>query len=167
MLYSISDLNPSEDFLSFGEDKAGTPVFVLPPIEGTTVLLQTLLSQLPSPVHAFQCPKQAPLDSVQSLAQYYVEKIKKKQPCGPYRLIGYSFGACVALEVALQLQTQGPKDCVEKLVLLDGSHTYVLSMIGSYSDSLGSGDSAEVETAMVCGFVDHIVCRLKAKVLFI
>ena len=164
LLYNISDLMPTEKVLSFGTDKPGTAVFVVPPIEGTVVLLAPLASKLGCPVYGLQCIEEAPLTSMDDLARYYISLIKQYQPTGPYRLIGYSFGACVALEMALQLQKGGAGERVEQLVLLDGSHTYVLSVIGSYSDSLGSGDANEVETAMVCGFVDHIVQRLNTKV---
>ena len=65
----------------------------------------------------------APLDSIQSLAAYYVDCIKQTQPEGPYRIAGYSFGACVAFEMSSQLQAQ--KRPVEYLFLFDGSHSYV------------------------------------------
>ena len=39
------------------------------------------------------------------------------------RLAGYSFGACIAIEMALQLQ-QRADVTVESLVLLDGSHFF-------------------------------------------
>lgn len=154
---------PSEKVVRFGEEKKASPVFVIPPIEGTVILLTSLVSKLSCPVYGLQCTNQAPLESIQTLAQYYVDTIKSIQPQGPYRLIGYSFGACVALEVALQLKKVA-SDKVDQLVLLDGSHTYVLSMIKGYSESLGTGDSNQLETAMVCAFVDHIVRRLDVKV---
>eukprot|EP00061_Rhincodon_typus_P018470 g47648.t1 len=65
----------------------------------------------------------APLDSIPNLASYYLGCIKQVQPEGPYRIAGYSFGACVAFEICTQLQAQAnmprPVDC---LILLDGSH---------------------------------------------
>lgn len=65
----------------------------------------------------------APLDSIQSLAAYYVECVRQVQPEGPYRIAGYSFGACVAFEMCSQLQAA--KCPVEYLFLFDGSHSYV------------------------------------------
>lgn len=65
----------------------------------------------------------APLDSIQNLAAYYVQCVRQTQPEGPYRIAGYSFGACVAFEMCSQLQEmQCP---VEYLFLFDGSHSYV------------------------------------------
>lgn len=49
--------------------------------------------------------------------------MKKVQPEGPYRIIGYSYGACVGFEIATQLQAAN--EVVEKLILLDGSHLYM------------------------------------------
>lgn len=65
----------------------------------------------------------APLDTILSLAAYYVSCIRQIQPDGPYRIAGYSFGACVAFEMCSQLQTQNKP--VECLFLLDGSHSFV------------------------------------------
>lgn len=49
--------------------------------------------------------------------------IRELQPDGPYRIAGYSFGACVAFEMCSQLQSHNQP--VEQLVLLDGSHSFV------------------------------------------
>lgn len=77
----------------------------------------------PSSSKCIPSPPAAPLDNIQSLAAYYVNCIKQVQPDGPYRIAGYSFGACVAFEMCLQLQTQNWP--VEYLFLFDGSHSYV------------------------------------------
>lgn len=70
----------------------------------------------------------APLDSIPNLAAYYIDCIKQVQPEGPYRVAGYSFGACVAFEMCSQLQAQqGPAPTHNNLFLFDGSHTYVLA----------------------------------------
>lgn len=65
----------------------------------------------------------APLHSIQALAAYYVSCVRQVQPDGPYRVAGYSFGACVAFEMCSQLQTQNQP--VDFLFLFDGSHSYV------------------------------------------
>ncbi len=58
-----------------------------------------------------------PFDSITEMASYYLENIKQVQPCGPYILIGYSFGGMVAFEMAHQLLSAGQK--VVFLALLD------------------------------------------------
>lgn len=50
--------------------------------------------------------------------------MKKVRPNGPYRILGYSFGAAIAYEIALQLESN-PKDAGSTLILLDGSHAYM------------------------------------------
>lgn len=48
---------------------------------------------------------------------------------GPYRIAGYSYGACVAFEMCSQLQAAqpGPAPAHNSLFLFDGSHSYVLA----------------------------------------
>ncbi len=45
--------------------------------------------------------------TVEGLADQYIAEIRKKQPEGPYRLAGVSFGGVLAYEVARRLQKQG------------------------------------------------------------
>jgi thioesterase domain-containing protein len=80
---------------------------------------------------------------------------------GPIKLVGYSFGACVAVEIALQLQGESG---VSSLVLLDGSHTFVASFTGQRKEKLttGSEDTANVETAVIIAFVSQLALRLEA-----
>lgn len=60
-----------------------------------------------------------------------------------FHLAGYSFGACVATEITLQLQQNASsmsshKSCpVLSLVLLDGSHHYVQAQIAQYKAKIG------------------------------
>lgn len=55
--------------------------------------------------------------SVEELAADYIKTIRAKQPYGPYRLGGVSFGGILAFEVARQLAGEG--ESVEHLFLLD------------------------------------------------
>lgn len=98
------------------------PLFVIHNINGTVEPLRTLASNLTCPVFGLQYTVTSPKDSMQSLAASYVKCIRDVVPQGPYRLAGYSFGAGVAIEMALQLEKTNE---VESLILLDGSHTYV------------------------------------------
>lgn len=51
--------------------------------------------------------------------------MKTIQPKGPYRIVGYSYGACIGFEMATILQETDGDNSVEKLILLDGSHLYM------------------------------------------
>jgi thioesterase domain-containing protein/acyl carrier protein len=55
--------------------------------------------------------------TVQELARAYVALIRREQPAGPYRLLGYSFAGIVAYEVAHQLRDAGEE--VRFLALVD------------------------------------------------
>ncbi len=58
-----------------------------------------------------------PLATVEELAAYYVEEVRRVQPHGPYRLGGFCFSGLVAYEMARQLQAQG--ETTSTLALID------------------------------------------------
>jgi thioesterase domain-containing protein len=55
--------------------------------------------------------------SISQMAAYYVDAILRYQPTGPFYLCGYSFGATIAYEMAVQLLRQGNK--VGRLTIID------------------------------------------------
>lgn len=55
--------------------------------------------------------------SVEAMAARYLADMRRVQPCGPYRLGGYSMGGAVALRMAADLAAQG--ETVDHLLLLD------------------------------------------------
>ena len=59
-----------------------------------------------------------PLTSVEAIAAAHVAALRQAQPNGAYHIGGWSFGAIVAWEMAVQLTEQGQR--VEQLALLDG-----------------------------------------------
>ncbi|XP_063149333.1 fatty acid synthase [Candoia aspera] len=133
-----------------------SPLFLVHPIEGSISVFNTLASKLHIPSYGLQCTKAAPLDSIQSLASYYIDCIKEVQPKGPYRISGYSFGACVAFEMCCQLQAQQSPACLHNsLFLFDGSHSYVAAHTQSYRAKLTPGNEAQTETEAMCAFVQQ------------
>lgn len=58
-----------------------------------------------------------PLETVEEIAAYYIETIKKCNPQGPYSLAGYSYGGIIAYEMTQQLIREGKR--VETLGLFD------------------------------------------------
>lgn len=50
-----------------------------------------------------------PLATIEEMAAFYIESLRKVQPVGPYYLGGYSFGGWVAFEMAQQLLAAGEK----------------------------------------------------------
>ncbi|WP_461087452.1 alpha/beta fold hydrolase, partial [Streptomyces deserti] len=55
--------------------------------------------------------------SLAEMAADYIERMREVQPAGPYHIVGYSFGAAPAHEIAVQLRAQGEE--VAALVIMD------------------------------------------------
>jgi thioesterase domain-containing protein len=55
--------------------------------------------------------------SIEEMAQHHVAALRRLQPSGPYRLVGYCAGGTIAFEMARQLHAAGQQ--VEHLVLID------------------------------------------------
>ncbi|XP_077979410.1 fatty acid synthase-like [Glandiceps talaboti] len=146
-------------------DSNDNQLFVIHPIEGTVSTLENLATKLNCTCYGIQCTPSVPLDSIESMANYYVKCMKAIQPSGPYRLAGYSFGACVAFEMAVQLEQQGiHNDVVNQLILLDGSHSYVAVHTQQYKAKMIAGDDNEKETEAMCAFVQQFT-NINYKVL--
>src|SRR6185369_8865955 len=60
---------------------------------------------------------QAPLHSIEEMADLYLAAIREVRPRGPYRLLGYSMGSKIAFAMARELERDG--ETVEQLVLVD------------------------------------------------
>lgn len=78
------------------------------------------------------------------------QQVKQVQKSGPYILSGYSFGACVAFEMALLLETAKEK---VTLLLLDGSPTYVASYTGNYKAHKGKTDNKNADADALTYFI--------------
>ncbi|XP_014250609.1 fatty acid synthase-like isoform X2 [Cimex lectularius] len=120
--------------LKSGDNSKNGPWFFVHPIEGTSDIFKTVAQAMsvPEEIWGLQCTADVPMDTTQQMAEYYTKEIKKVQPNGPYRLVGYSFGAMVAFEMALLLETYKEK---VTLVFLDGSPTFVTAYTGRYKEN--------------------------------
>jgi len=100
----------------------GTPLFLVHPAGGSVVGYSALGAKLQRPLYGLQVsadPQLAALrrDIVQ-LAAAHLDGVRSILPTGPYCLGGWSSGAAIAFEMALQLERAGHR--VEQLFLLDG-----------------------------------------------
>ncbi|MBD2137716.1 amino acid adenylation domain-containing protein [Anabaena sp. FACHB-1237] len=91
------------------------PLFFIPGAGGNVIYLHSLAQALGTerPFYGLQ-PKglngEEELDnSVEAMANTYIQAMKKLQPQGPYFIAGHSFGGYVAYEVGRQLQAQSDK----------------------------------------------------------
>jgi len=99
----------------------GAPLFIVHGVGGTVLDLAPVARQIDSdgPVYLVQARgidgSDAPLTTIEAMADYYVDAVREIAPRGPYRLAGYSFGGMVAVEMARRLSPEN----VESLILLD------------------------------------------------
>ncbi|HWC78472.1 MAG TPA: beta-ketoacyl synthase N-terminal-like domain-containing protein [Pseudonocardiaceae bacterium] len=103
--------------LRTGTDPGLAPLFLFHPAGGPTSVYRPLIDRLSA---ALTCYGLERLDDVTELperAARYVELVRGAQPDGPYRLAGWSFGGCLAYEVAQQLRAAGAR--VELVALID------------------------------------------------
>ncbi|MFF2355002.1 amino acid adenylation domain-containing protein, partial [Kitasatospora sp. NPDC058115] len=98
------------------------PLFCVHPAAGISWVYSGLLRHLDPrrPVFGLQARglRGGSPAAVAEIAADYVREIRAVRPQGPYHLLGWSFGAVVAQEMAVQLQAAGQE--VALLALLDG-----------------------------------------------
>ncbi|KAJ8319449.1 hypothetical protein KUTeg_004540 [Tegillarca granosa] len=154
--YNLNQIIPEEAIVLMNEANSDKlPLFLVHPLEGDVTSLKSLVSHLDFRVYGLQCTKMAPLDSIQSLAKFYIQQIKTVQPVGPYHLGGYSFGSCVAIEMVLELQRTESPTVVKSLHLLDGSHIFVSAYTEMYRGVKSIINEEQGETEALCVFVQQ------------
>nr|KAG5704186.1 hypothetical protein BaRGS_009716 [Batillaria attramentaria] len=157
--FDTQQLVPSTCLVSLNNvDNGKPPLFIVHPIEGVTLCLETLASHMQCPVYGLQLVPSAPLTSVEALAGFYLQEVTRVKPDGPYRLAGYSFGSCVAFEMAAQLcHHYDSPDIMEALYMLDGSHQFVGAHTMAYRKKLTNQDAGEDEALVMYGFINQFV----------
>lgn len=143
-LYQFEDMEivPTQPIVSLKtKGSNGTPVFFVHAIEGMISPLKTIAKELDRPVWGFQCVPNAPLSSITDLAKFYIQEMRQIQKKGPYRIVGYSFGACVGFEMALQLEKSGEQTV---LTLIDGSPEFVHLHATMISMQTGQADQGVI-----------------------
>jgi acetoacetyl-CoA synthetase len=102
---------------------AAAPVFIAHGLGGSVIDFYSLVTLIESdrPIYGMQARGidgvEDPFESIEEMAQYHLEAIKKMQPQGPYALVGYSLGGLVSMEIAHRLSAAG--DQVALLAMLD------------------------------------------------
>jgi thioesterase domain-containing protein len=100
------------------------PLFAIHGGEGLGLVLLPLARSLPDSIPLYALTARGVLGpepffaSLDEMADAYTAAIRSVQPAGPYRLLGYSFGAAVAHAVALRLEQAG--EAVQILISVDG-----------------------------------------------
>ena len=127
-----SEAAPAYDhFVTLKPGDDGAPFYIVHGVGGTVIELAARgkLIRGPNAIYAIQARgldgRDPPLERIEDMAALYVEEIKRKQPQGPWRIGGYSFGGVVAFEMARLL---GPEN-VAQLLMIDAyahPHTWPL-----------------------------------------
>ncbi|WP_173005854.1 non-ribosomal peptide synthetase [Labrenzia sp. THAF82] len=101
-----------------------TPLFCVHPASGIATVYRKLAMTLTCdcPVYGLQArglesSREKPFETIEQMAACYLAAMRLIQPVGPYRLIGWSFGGRVALEIAQLIETAGEE--IEQIILLD------------------------------------------------
>ncbi|MBB5159488.1 non-ribosomal peptide synthetase [Saccharopolyspora phatthalungensis] len=137
--------------LPLRENGSGAPVFFIHPGVGLSWCYVGFARHLPSeiPLYALQTPAwgegSPEYRGLADMAADYVERIRKIQPTGPYRLAGWSFGGNVAHEMAALLQGAG--EHVALLALIDGY---------PYAGEPGSSDGDRAAEVLEQSIVDTV-----------
>nr|MBX2806980.1 alpha/beta fold hydrolase [Hyphomicrobiales bacterium] len=125
-LENAGDAEPGQDLftplLRLSNHGSAMPLFCLHPAGGLGWCYMGLGRHMPDrSLYALQArglrTGETMAQSMAEMAQNYIERIRTVQPSGPCRLLGWSFGGCLAHEMACQLEEAGEK--VSLLAMLD------------------------------------------------
>ncbi|CAF3963829.1 unnamed protein product [Rotaria sp. Silwood2] len=156
--FDLSQLLPKDLIVLLNEKVKSNKyqhLFLIHPIEGHVEMLRELSQRLPITVFGLQSTNDVPNTSIEDIAAYYIKKIIETQPTGPYLIGGYSFGACIAVEIARQLPSTA------QLLLLDGSHSYVATHTKQYRTKFNEPQHAEA--AVLYAFLQQFIPNLDQK----
>lgn len=95
----------------------GTPLIILHGGAGDVATFRAIQEQFTTPLWAIQPTPDTPMDTVDVLAFFYFEKIKKARPAGPYRIAGFSASSMVTLRLAQLLEAN--EDEIVQLTFID------------------------------------------------
>ncbi|XP_049273436.1 fatty acid synthase-like [Rhipicephalus sanguineus] len=147
---SVEKLVPDRVVVNMNDVNGRSPVFFIHSLQGHVANLLELASHLPMRAVGMQWTPDTPVRSVEGIATAYLQRLKEVQPKGPYSLVGYSLGATVAFEMAVQLQSAG--ESVGSLILLDGSPQYVAMRWSHYQNHFTDAKEEE-ESFVLCAFL--------------
>ncbi|CAC5370812.1 FASN [Mytilus coruscus] len=150
--FNMDSLMPTESLVLMKKVEGSKKViFLVHPIEGDITSLQEVASHMTCTVYGLQCTKDVPVESVSSMASYYIQQLKGVQSKGPYFIGGYSFGAMVAMEMTLQMESEHN---VAHLYLFDGSHSFVSTHTGAHRSAKTIDNQEVAETAALMAFLE-------------
>ncbi|WP_350307343.1 thioesterase domain-containing protein, partial [Photorhabdus viridis] len=141
-----------------------SPLFLVHETTGDPLVYSLLATLLPSelPVYGLQAlglhTLEKPPTSIEELAAYHVQAIRRVQPHGPYHLSGWSIGGVIVYEMALQLISSGEE--VKYLGMIDSYNLSGLKIdteSGHNIDANKSVNDTQEDINTIIGYLrDHI-----------
>lgn len=124
--HALANLHADDNaplYIPLNQGSAILPLWAIAPAVGGVFHFRDLAAALPDTIPVsvieprFSASGSHRYDSIEEVAEGCLEVLKAKQPQGPYRLCGYSFGGIIAWEMAKSLESSG--DTVDILLFLD------------------------------------------------
>lgn len=143
------------------------PLIFVHPVDGSLSIYRRLLKQLPDdlPVYGFKGDDQINAEeNLTQVAARYCDELLASKLEQPYRLIGFSFGAMVAMHVAAEIEARG--GAVEFVGIVD-YRPFGVDDGQAMRDSLANYLTAVVQqyggrTAMLCSLPDDELKKVTA-----
>ena len=137
-LLSRGHVEPRSALVTLRAGSAKCALFIVPGIGGEVIGMEPLVRQLDGDRPVYCChfvgldAAQAPLRSIEEIADAFLPHIRRVQPNGPYHLLGACFGGLVALEIAKRLQQEIGVLCLADTPLPEpgvAHHRYIVSAV--------------------------------------
>jgi 1-acyl-sn-glycerol-3-phosphate acyltransferase len=148
---------PDPSLITLNEGEPGAPtLFLVHPARGGVECFLELARRLDVPITAIRQTEDGA--SLEALAARYLAAVKTAYPQGPYVFGGYSFGATVAREMALELERRG--EVASGVLLIDEIHRSPAPLAASHRseraalllevarESLPAADVAALDAAL-------------------
>ncbi|MEQ8842791.1 MAG: amino acid adenylation domain-containing protein [Acidimicrobiales bacterium] len=93
--------------------EASAPLWLLPGAGGVLLVFERIVAALDPDLRVLGLDypgtrgERSPLTTVEELGEYYTDAMRRAQPQGPYRMLGYSLGGLVAVDIARRLHEDG------------------------------------------------------------
>lgn len=145
---------PEEMFVRLNSgDHTGRPIFLIPPIEGDFKTLAPIIGHIDRPIIGLNWTLELEkCETIPEVANKYIQFLRETYPDGQYDLVGYSYGSLIAFEICLQLQQLMGEKSVKKLLLLDGSPSYLKAFTIEMKDKNHVAEETDAHVEMLLGF---------------
>lgn len=141
------------------------PLFLIPGIEGQSIVFNTLCSKLKPATYALQLGVNTECDTILSMAETFYKVVTSIiSSSQDFNIIAYSYGSLIAIELALLLEESGYKG---RILFIDGSPTMVTTL---FHNQLATGiTESHLQSSLLCTIMSILapVSLLELKVRFI